>query len=204
MLNFRRSNSYFLGDINPVIRFLIVSDTVITGGTGLLVPIFALFIEDKIFGGDPAVIGLAAAIYLFTKSLLQIPIAHLIDRIKGESDDYWILVVFTLVIAVMPLLYLMIDTPMQLYAVQFVLGLATAFTFPTYMALFTRHIDKDKEGTEWGVYFTLTDITGAAFAAIGGYVAATQGFPTLIIGVVVISVIGSLMLLPIRNYIYKS
>ena len=36
---------YFLRDINPVIRFLIVSDTVISGASGLLGPIFALFIE---------------------------------------------------------------------------------------------------------------------------------------------------------------
>lgn len=192
---------YFLKDINPVIRFLIISDTVLMGAAGLLGPIFALFIEDFIRGGNEAVAGLAAGIYLFTKSILQVPIAHFIDRIRGEKDDFWLMFVFTVFIAVIPLLYLIIDTPLELYLVQFVLGLFTAFTFPTYMAIFTRHIDKEKEGTEWGVYFTLTDLTSAALAALGGYVAASEGFPVLIIAVVVVSLIGSFLLWPIKPYI---
>ncbi len=192
---------YFLKDINPVIRFLIISDTVLMGAAGLLGPIFALFIEEFIKGGNEAVAGLAAGIYLFTKSVLQVPIAQLIDRIRGEKDDFWLMFVFTVFIAVIPLLYLVIDTPLELYLVQFVLGLFTAFTFPTYMAIFTRHIDKEKEGTEWGVYFTLTDLTSAALAAVGGYVAVSEGFPVLIVAVVVVSLIGSFLLWPIRPYI---
>lgn len=192
---------YFLQDINPVVRLLIISDTVLTGAAGLLGPIFALFIEDFIQGGNEAVAGLAAGIYLFTKSVFQIPIAHFIDRVRGEKDDFWLMFICTILIALIPLLYLIIHTPLQLYLVQFVLGLFAAFTFPTYMAMFTRHIDKEKEGTEWGVYFTLTDLTSAALAAFGGYLAAAQGFPTLIVAVVVLSLIGSLVLWPIKPYI---
>ncbi|MBI2039395.1 MAG: MFS transporter [Candidatus Niyogibacteria bacterium] len=196
-------NHYFLKDINPVIRFLIISDTVFMGAAGLLGPIFALFITDFIQGGNEAVAGLAAGIYLFTKSTLQIPVAHFIDRVRGEKDDFWLLFVFTILIAFIPLLYLVIQTPIELYIVQFVLGLFTAFTFPTYMAIFTRHIDKEKEGTEWGVYFTLTDLMGAGFAAIGGYLAVAEGFPAVILTVVSISFVGALLLLPIKPYILK-
>lgn len=195
---------YFLKDINPVIRLLIISDTVLMGAAGLLGPIFAIFIEDFIQGGNAAVAGLAAGIYLFTKSVFQIPIAHFIDRIRGEKDDFWLMFIFTIIIAFIPLLYLVINTPLQLYIVQFVLGLFTAFTFPTYMAIFTRHIDKEKEGTEWGIYFTLTDLTSAALAAVGGYIATTQGFPVLIIAVVVVSFIGAILLWPIKPYIKTS
>src|SRR3989338_6961254 len=165
---FKRSippNHYFLKDMNPVIRLLIISDTVFIGAAGLLGPIFALFIEDFIQGGNAAVAGLAAGIFLFS------------------------------------IFYLVINTPLQLYLIQFILGLFTAFTFPTYMAIFTRHIDKEKEGTEWGVYFTLTDLTSAALASVGGFLATTQGFPTLIFTVVILSTIGSLILWPIKPYI---
>ncbi|MFA5359250.1 MAG: MFS transporter [Patescibacteria group bacterium] len=192
---------FFLKDINPVVRFLIISDTVLTGAAGLLGPIFALFITEFITGGNEAVAGLAAAIYLFTKSVLQIPIAHLIDRIRGEKDDFWLMFIFTVLIAFVPLLYLVISTPLELYIVQFVLGAFTAFTFPTYMAIFTRHIDREKEGTEWGVYFTLTDLTSAALAALGGYIAVSSGFQALIITVVILSFGGALLLWPIKPYI---
>lgn len=193
--------SYFLKDINPAIRFLIISDTVLIGAAGLLGPIFALFIKEFIQGGNEAVAGIAAGIYLFSRSILQIPIAHLIDKIRGEKDDFWLMFIFTIFIAIIPLLYLIISTPLQLYIVQFILGFFTAFTFPAYMAIFTRHIDKGKEGMEWGIYFTLTDITGAALAVIGGYIAVSAGFPSLIVAVVVLSLVGALLLWPIKPYI---
>lgn len=191
----------FLRNINPVVRFLIISDMVIVGAAGLLGPIFAIFVEEFIQGGNAAVAGIAASIYLFTKSILQIPIAHLIDRIRGESDDFWLLFVFSILCALVPILYLFIHTPFQLYVVEFITGVFTAFTFPTYMAIYTRHIDHEKEGTEWGVYFTLTDLTSAALAAVGGLIASTQGFPTLIAVVVVASFGGALLLWPIKPYI---
>jgi MFS family permease len=192
---------YFLRDINPVIRFLIVSDTLLIGAAGLLGPIFALFIEGFIVGGNEAVAGIAAGVYLFSRSILQIPIAHLLDKIRGEKDDFWFMFVFSLLISVVPLLYLVISTPLQLYLVQLVLGFFTAFTYPAYMAIFTRHIDHNKEGTEWGIYFTLTDVTSAGFAVIGGFLAASVGFPVLIVLVSLLSVLGSLLLLPIKPYI---
>ena len=168
---------------------------------GLLGPIFALFIEGFIRGGNASVAGIAAGIYLFTKSVFQIPIANFIDKVRGEKDDFWLMFCFTILIALTPLLYLIINLPIQLYIVQFFLGLFTAFTFPTYMAIFTRHVDKNKEGTEWGVYFTLVDLISAMFAVIGGYVATAQGFPILIIAVVAISLLGAMLLFPIRPYI---
>ncbi|OGH87000.1 MAG: hypothetical protein A2206_00365 [Candidatus Magasanikbacteria bacterium RIFOXYA1_FULL_40_8] len=191
----------FLNDINPVIRFLIISDVVIIGAGGLLGPIFAIFVEDFVVGGNEVVAGIAAAIYLSTKSVLQIPTAHMIDRIKGERDDFWLMFIFSILSALIPLFYLIVRTPFELYAVQFLLGLFTSITFPTYMAIFTRHIDKHKEATEWGVYFTIIDITSAVLAALGGFVAGYFGFQVLICMVVFLSVVGSLLLWPIKPYL---
>jgi len=191
----------FLSDINPVIRFLIISDVVIIGAGGLLGPIFAIFVEDFVVGGNEVVVGIAAAIYLSTKSVLQIPTAHMIDRIKGERDDFWLMFIFSILSALIPLFYLIVRTPFELYAVQFLLGLFTSITFPTYMAIFTRHIDKHKEATEWGVYFTIIDITSAVLAALGGFVAGYFGFQVLICMVVFLSVVGSLLLWPIKPYL---
>lgn len=193
--------NYFLRDINPVVRFLILSDTIVIGAAGLIGPIFALFVEDFIVGGDAAVAGIAGGVYLFSRSILQIPIAHFLDKIRGEKDDYWLMVIFSLLFALIPLFYLVIDTPVELYIVQFVLGFFTAFTYPAFMGIFTRHIDKGKEGTEWGIYFSLTDISSAVLAIVGGYIASYSGFSTLIVIVVGLSIFGALLLIPIKPYI---
>lgn len=197
-INFR---SYFLLNINAVVRYLIISDVLIVGASSMLGPVFALFIAKDIQGGNEIVAGIAAAIYLITKSVCQIPIASVIDRIRGEKDDYTFMIVFSVIMSFIPLLYLVIDQPWQLYLVQLLMGVFTAMTFPSFMAIFTRHIDRKKEATEWGVYFTLTDFSSAGLAAIGGVIAGTLGFPTLIIAVVAISVVGALLLIPIKPYL---
>lgn len=193
----------FLLDVNQVVRFLILSDFVLYGAWGLLGPIFAIFVIQTIPGADVAVVGLAATVFLITKSIVQIPVASFVDRIRGEKDDFHLLFLGSLVAAVIPILYLFINSIWELYFVQFVFGLSAAAAYPSYMAIFTRHIDKNKEGTEWGVYQTLVDVGSALTAAIGGLVALTIGFRALIVTVVVISVIGSLLLYPIRPYLKK-
>ncbi len=193
----------FFRNINPVVRFLIISDVLIVGATGMLAPLFALFIEGYIEGGDAVVVSIATGVYLISRSLVQIPVAAIIDKIKGEKDDYMLMIVFSLLMALIPLLYLFIKTPLQLYLTQILLGLFTAITYPSYMAIFTRHVDKNKEGTEWGIYYTLTDLGGAGLAFLGGYVASVYGFTHLIVLVSILSLIGALVLLPIRSYILK-
>ncbi len=191
----------FLRDINPVIRYLIITDTIIFGAVGLLGPLFALFIEDFIVGGGAAVAGISAGVYLLSKSLIQIPAAQLIDHIRGELDDFWLMFSCNVIIALLPLSYLFISTPIELYVVQFFFGVATAFTFPSFLAIFTRHVDKNREGTEWGIYYTFADLTSGGAAIIGGLLVATYGFYALIITSVIISILGSSVLLLIRPYL---
>ena len=200
MKKFFLLREYFLLDMNTVVRFMILSDVIWIGALGFLGPIFSLFIVDYIQGGDAKVAGIAATIYLLTKSLFQIPFASIIDRIRGEKDDFWILFIGSIFASTIPLFYLVIHTPAQLYAVQFLYGLAAAATFPSFMALISRHMDKTKECSEWGTYFTLTDFSSAIAASIGGVVAASAGFYSLIIVVVVLSLMGNLFLTPIRPF----
>lgn len=167
----------------------------------MLGPIFALFIEDFIIGGNEAVAGIAAGIYLFSRSFLQVPIAYMVDKIRGEKDDFWMLFIFSILTSLTPIAYLFITTPGQLYVIQFILGLFTAFTFPAYMAIFSHHIDKNKEGTEWGIYYALTDTASAFLAVIGGYLASYEGFGRLIILSSVFTFLGALLLWPIKPYL---
>lgn len=182
--------------INPLTRFLIVADTIIYTSAGLLGPIFALFIVEFIDGGSAAVAGAAAGIFLITKSLFQIPAAAIIDKICGEKDDFFILFIGMVIVSLLPLAYLFISTPLELYIVQFLLGIAMAATFPSFMAIFTRHVDKGSEGMTWGVYYTFTDLSSAAAAAIGGFLALTIGFEAVIFIVAAVGLIGTLLYLP--------
>lgn len=191
---------YFLLNMNPVIRFMIMADVMWRGATGFLAPIFGIFIIDRIQGGNAAVAGIAATIYLFSKSFFQIPFASIIDKIHGEKDDYKFLIFGSFTSALIPIFYLWVHTPTELYITQFAYGLASAAMFPSWSAIFTRHMDKHREGVEWGAYFTLTDLSAAGAAAIGGVLAFTSGFPTLIITSVLINLVSCLFFLPIKSH----
>lgn len=180
-----------------------MSDMLIVGAAGMFSPLYALFVEDFIVGGNEIVIGISMSIYLVSRSVLQIPIATLIDKIKGERDDYNFMVIFSIAGGLLNLGLLAISSIWQLYLINMLMGVFTAITYPSYMALFTRHIDKNMEGTEWGVYYTFTDLSTAALAGVGGYLASAFGFRNLILIVSALSVIGGFLLIPVKSYIYK-
>ncbi|MDO8669761.1 MAG: MFS transporter [Candidatus Buchananbacteria bacterium] len=191
--------NYLMLNFNNVIRWMIISDLVVIGSYGLLAPIFAVFITDYIEGANIQVAGIAVTIFLITKSLTQIPIATLIDKIKGEKDDFWVVFIGSIIMSLIPLGYIFVKTVPQLYFIQAVYGIVTATTFPAYMAIFHRHLDKNKEGTELGVYYTLTDIGAAATGAIGGSLAYYLGFKWVFFLVMIFNLLGSLSLIFIKR-----
>jgi DHA1 family quinolone resistance protein-like MFS transporter len=184
---------------SPVIRWLIVGDVVFYGAIGLLSPIFAIFIESRIVGGGVEVVGIATALFLVTRSIVQIPAAQIVDNICGDTDDFWFMFCGLLVSALVPLSYLFITTPLELYATQLIYGAALAFNYPSFYALFTKYIPQNKEATAWSIYQTSYDFMSAAGAAIGGVAAAAFGFDIVIVSVVLIGVMGALLLIPIRE-----
>lgn len=190
-------------DVNRVIVFLTFSDFFILSGWGLIGPIFAVYITEQIPGAGVEAVGLASTVYLLLKSGLQVPLANLIDKIRGERDDFLAMLIGSLVMAIVPFLYIIINSIPQLFLAQAIYGIGGALSYPSWLALFTRHIDKNKEGWEWSMYYTITDLSGAGAAAIGGYLAKYLGFDFLFVLVAVLNLVGSLLLFKIRPELRK-
>src|SRR3989338_11469455 len=92
--------------INHVIRTLVSADFFTTAGFSVFGPVFAIFVTRQITGGSLEVIGFAAAVFQIFKSVLQIPIARYLDKNHGEYDDFYSMVLGTIIIACVPFLYL--------------------------------------------------------------------------------------------------
>lgn len=193
--DFTLLNFVTLHIFNPVIRILIISDLIMVSSFGLISPILAVFITDSIEGGNVAVAGIASAIYLLSKSLFLIPIAIIIDNKKGEKDDFWTLFIGSIVFSLVPLAYIFITSPIQLYIIQFIHGLSAALISPGWNAIWVRHIDKGHEGLSSGVYNTFVGVGTALTASIGGLIAKEYGFSPLFITVSISSFIGSIFLI---------
>lgn len=189
--------------VSPVIKFLTYSDILMMSGWGLISPILSVFITDQIPGGTVEVAGLASTIYFLVKSFLQIPVARYIDKRKGENDDFNTMILGSLVITLSAFLYIFVKTPAQLYLVQALYGIGGALSYPSWLALFTRHVDKNEEGLEWSLYYTTTDLGAALAAGLGGFIAASFGYGYVFLSVGISSLLGTAFLYGIRGYLWK-
>ncbi|MCF7835818.1 MAG: MFS transporter [Candidatus Marinimicrobia bacterium] len=196
-------NYFGLKKINLVIRILTLVDIVVLSGLGLVTPIFAVFITQSIKGGNVEIVGIAVGVFLITKSLFQIPFGIMIDKRKGEKDDFWIMFFGYTLFSLTPLLYLLITTPNQLYCVEFLHGIASAMALPSWYAIFTRHIDKNYEGVEWATYNTAISLGSAGTAFLGGFLANKFGFDSLFVLVSIVSFSGTMFLLFTKKQMYK-
>lgn len=198
-----KSTQMALG-INRVITYLIMADFFLISGWGLINPIFAVYITGQIKNAGIEAVGLATTIYFLLKSGLQIPLANIMDKIKGEKDDFQMMVAGMIIMGIVPLLYIFIRTVPQLFLVQALYGIGGALSYPSWLGLFTRHIDKNKEGWEWSLYYTTIDLSGAAAAAVGGYLAKYLGFQYLFLTISALVFIGILLSFKIRKNLRRS
>ncbi len=190
--------------VSLVIQYLTISDFVMMSGWGLISPIIAVFITDQVEGGSVALAGLASTAYFLVKSIVQVPVARFIDLHKGEWDDWRVMVTGTSIISLCAFLYIFVSKPWQVIAVQILYGLGGALSYPAWMAIFSRHLDKKEEGFEWSLYYTSTDLGAAFTAGFGGLMAAAYGYKLVFVIVGVCSVIGTMFLAGITRKLLKT
>jgi MFS family permease len=164
--------------VSRTIRFLIFSDFFLFFAVGLLAPIFAVFILENI-ENRIEVIGYAVACYWITRVLMVMPISRLMDKIKGERDEYFFMVAGTFLIAIIPLFYTISSHPWHVYLLQIFNALAHSMAVPAWRIIFTNHIDKKIVGFEWSLEDVGVGIATASSAAIGAIIADKFGFNIL-------------------------
>ena len=180
--------------VNKTIRALIISDFFLFFSMGLLAPIFAVFIlsnvENKI-----AVIGYAVSIYWLVRVITVVPLSHLMDKMKGEMDEYYFMIFGTFLASCVPLFYIFSNQPWHIYLLQIVSGLANSMAVPAWRILFTKHIDSRIVGFEWSLEDVGVGVATASSATLGAFIADKFGFNTLFIVITVFGIIGTLILL---------
>lgn len=187
--------------LNKIIKYLVLSDLIFYTGWGLISPIFAIFILDSIIGGTAFVVGLAAGINLITRSILRIPFGMYAD--KSQKISYYMMFYGLLISALVPIGYIYSNLPQHLYILQAVLGASLAMSISGWTCLYSRHMDKGKESTEWGIDAVAIGIGPGIAGILGGLALTYFSFDEVFIGVTIFGLIGALALLVIKRDILK-
>ncbi|TSC95122.1 MAG: hypothetical protein CEN87_134 [Parcubacteria group bacterium Licking1014_1] len=188
---------------NKIIKILIASDFILNLGWGLVSPIFAIFIVENITSRGPLeaakIAGFAALFYWITKSILQVPIGRYLDKNHGEKDDFWFMVIGTFLAAFVPIGYLFSSLPWHIYLLQILHAVGMSMAFPSWLAIFTRHIDKGKEAFEWSMESTFLSAGAGIAGGLGGILAAVFGFKTIFVIVSTLNVISAIFLIFVKK-----
>ncbi|MFH1501155.1 MAG: MFS transporter [archaeon] len=178
--------------INRVIWLLILSDILIVSSFGLISPIFAIFMKDGIPGGSVVAAGTAATVYWLVKSVLQLPFSLYLDKKRHKLS---FLYVGTFLIIMVPIIYAIAKDVYWIYAAQIFYALGAAMAVPTWLCLFTMHIDSKHRGFEWALWSTSIGLGTALAAFLGAELVGIIGFKVLFFIVSGISFLGFLILI---------
>lgn len=187
--------------LNKITKYLILSDLVFYSAWGLISPIFAVFLLDMIVGGNAFVVGMAAGINLLVRSFLRIPFGIYSD--KSAKTAYRFMLWGLFFAALVPLGYIVSKTPMHIYLLQALLGALLAMSTAGWTSLFSRHLDKGKESTEWGVDAVAVGLGPGITSILGGLAVTYFSFSYVFVAVTIAGLIGVVMLVFIKKDILK-
>lgn len=173
--------------MNRTIKLLMLSDVLILTGFGLITPILAIFIKDNLIGGTIFAAGFASTLFLITKSSLQLPFSRYID--KHDDKVKW-LIIGTFIISLVPLVYIFSNHIYYIYAAEVLHGIGSGLAYPTWLGLWSTHLDKKHESFEWSLYSTGVGVGTAITAAIGAVLAELVGFTITFLVVLIMSLAG--------------
>lgn len=185
--------------MHKILRALILSDLFILGSFGLIQPIFAIFMMNNVAKTTVMAIGVATAIELITKSLLQIVVARWTDAEKGNRRELVALIIGSIMMSLIPLGYIYAKTLGLIFICQFLYGIGGALIYPGWMVVFTRHTREENVGFEWSLYNTIISLATSIAAILGAYIAETFSFAYLFVIVSILSFIGTGFI----GYIFK-
>jgi len=149
------------------------------------------------------VAGFAALFYWFSKSFIEIPIGRFLDKNNGEKDDFWFMVAGTFIAGLVPIGFLFSSLPWHIYFFQVMHAVGMAMTLPSWLAIFTRHIDKGKEAFEWSLETTSIGAGAGIAGGLGGIAASMFGFKILFIFVSALTIFAGFLLLFIKNNVSR-
>lgn len=177
--------------MKKALRILLIADSFLTLAAGMLGPIYAIFVVEKI-KGDILTTSISWAIFTFITGITIYLFSFLEE--KTRETEYWVIAGY-FVIALGYLGYIFISNITGLFIVQIILGLGAAINKPAYDACYSKHLQEKRFVTQWGLWEAKENIIGAVAALLGGVLVSLFNFELLFIIMAIFSILGGIVVL---------
>lgn len=167
------------------LKTLLLASSMFMLAGGLFGPIYAIFVEE--IGGNLLDAGIAYSAFAIASGALIFFISRWEDHIKHQEK----LVVAGYVLSCLGFIgYLLIRNPIDLFLVQIIFGMGEAVGTPAYDGLYSKHLEKGKFVSEWGLWESMSYMIIGVSAASGGFLATLYGFRFLFMVMLCLSLLG--------------
>ncbi|MCX6824306.1 MAG: MFS transporter [candidate division SR1 bacterium] len=181
--------------INSLYRLLLSAYSVSMFSEGVLLPIYAVFVQK--IGGDILDASGAMAVFLISQGIFTI----IIQRMKRTYKHHITMMIVGWIIWLMGIaLYLAVSSTRMLFITQILVAMGNAIADPIFDKELADHTDKNNKLFERGLREGLQDIISGLAAIIGGLIAVFLGFKMLI-GFMILT--GTISLIIILLYVKK-
>ena len=186
--------------INPLIRVYILAETILFSAYNAVIPIFAIFVTNNISGGSVEIAASSYSTYLIFRVLFEIVSGMKIAKVSDRNK----ILVTMLGITIVSISYIgfaLSTTIWTIFIFFAVMGIGLGIASPAKNSLFSTHLDKHRETTEWAMLDAAVFTGMALSASLGGFIAMRYGFPLLFYVVAILTI---LSLIPYFAYLSSS
>jgi predicted MFS family arabinose efflux permease len=178
--------------MNPVVKAFIISEIFLWSSWNAIAPIFAIFAATKIPGGSGGSTEIAASsfsVYLIVRVIFEL----ISGKYLSVSSDFKKFAMTIFGIILMSLGYVgfaLTQNIPSIFIFYSVIGMGLGIASPAKNCLFSTHLDKNREVTEWSIYDGFVYMGMAMSAAIGGFIASLYGFKFLFYLIAITNLLG--------------
>lgn len=173
---------------NKALLSLLLSNSLVLISLGMLVPIYALFVQQV--GGGALFAGLTAGALAFASAISALLTGRAIDKVDRNKTKYFLVIGWAL-ISLSCLLYLIVHNVAVLFAVQIFAGFVKTISAPAFDTLYARHLDDGSTGQEYGIWESSFFITAGIGSVLGGLVVTQFGFNGVFIVMATLALLAS-------------
>ncbi|MFA6475590.1 MAG: MFS transporter [Patescibacteria group bacterium] len=184
--------------ISSNIKAHIIADGFYYAGYSVVNTFLSLLITSKVAPGRLDIVGYAISYYMLIRALAKIPLSRLTAPLSATAKRN--LVGYGYIFYGMFIFLLGYSTNIwQIFAIQTVVGLLDALTYPIKWSIFAHIVDKGREEYEWGLEDIASTSLPAIFIAVAGIVSSQFGLENVFLLFAVLLIVSGLTFFSIKQ-----
>jgi MFS family permease len=177
--------------MNGKLKSLLAVDLLVTSSYGLILPILPLFIIERISGATLMAVAIAQSIFLLSQAVFGWIFSDYLYHKETKLRAHGGLIAGSIIVTLVPVLYLVSWEMSTIYLAQIVLGLGLGILYPAWTFLTkdsseTAHRPRIKKA-----HSLFLSLSMALAALLGGYVAFEYGYGLLVYMMILTGICGT-------------